>query len=61
MKKIKSPNEQRKVFNSINKFYDGRKNVIRFFDDFITTASEARDKAIKGAGTKTLTPKKMLQ
>ena len=61
MKKIKSPNEQRKVFNSINKFYNGRKKVINFFDDLITTAFEVRYKAIKGTGTKRLIPKKMLQ
>ena len=41
--------------------YKPRNNVIKFYDDYSSTASEAKHKATKGAGLKILTPKQMLQ
>ena len=41
--------------------YKPRNNVIKFYDDQSSTASEAKHKATKGAGLKILTPKQMLQ
>ena len=38
-----------------------KNNVIEFFDDYSSMASEAKLKATKGTGLKILTPKQMLQ
>ena len=41
--------------------YNGRDDVINFFDDYSTIASEAKYKAIKGERIKILTVKQMYQ
>ena len=41
--------------------YKARNNVIKFYDDYYSMVSEAKHKAAKGTGLKTLTPKQMLQ
>ena len=41
--------------------YNGRDDVINFFDDYSTIASEARYKAVKGERIKILTVKQMYQ
>ena len=38
-----------------------RKEAIKFFDDYCSVMSEAKNKATKGAWLKILTPKQMLQ
>ena len=38
-----------------------RNEAIKFFDDYSSMMSEAKDKAIKWTGLKILTPKQMLQ
>ena len=45
----------------IEMLYNGRDDVINFFDDYSTIASEARYKAIKGERIKILTVKQMYQ
>ena len=42
-------------------FYKARKEAIKFFDDYSSMVSEAKNKATKGTGLKILTPKQMLQ
>ena len=41
--------------------YKVRNNVIQFFDDYSSMASETKLKVTKGTGRKILTPKQMLQ
>ena len=41
--------------------YKGRKEAIKFFDDYSSMVSEAKNKTTKGTGLKILTPKQMLQ
>ena len=41
--------------------YKARNNVMKFYDDYSSMASEANYKATKGTGIEILTPKKMLQ
>ena len=41
--------------------YKARKEVVNFFDDYSSMASEAKTKATTGTGLKILTPKQMLQ
>ena len=41
--------------------YKARKEAIKFFDDYFSMMSEAKDKATKGTGFNMLTPKQMLQ
>ena len=41
--------------------YKARSKVIKFYDDYSSMASEAKNKATKGTGLKILTPKQMLQ
>ena len=41
--------------------YKARKEAIKFFDDYSSMVSEAKNKATKGTGLKILTPKQMLQ
>ena len=38
-----------------------RKEVIKFFDDYSSMVSEAKNRATQGTGLKILTPKEMLQ
>ena len=45
----------------IEMLYNGRDDVINFFDDYSTIASETRYKAIKGERIKILTVKQMYQ
>ena len=40
--------------------YKARNEAIKFFDDYSSVLSEAKSKAIKGAGLKILTPKQLL-
>ena len=42
-------------------FYKARKEVIKFFDDYFSMVSEAKNRATKGTGLKILTPRQMLQ
>ena len=41
--------------------YKARNEAIKFFDDYSSIVSEAKNKATKGAGLKLLTPKQKLQ
>ena len=41
--------------------YKARKEAIKFYDDYSLILSKAKNKATKGTGLKTLTPKQMLQ
>ena len=41
--------------------YKARSEAIKFYDDYSSMISEAKEKATKGAGLKILTPKQMLQ
>ena len=41
--------------------YKSREEAIKFFDDYSSIMSEAKNKATKGTGLKILTPKQMLQ
>ena len=41
--------------------YNARNEAIKFYDDYSLMVSEAKTKATKGTGFKTLTPKQMLQ
>ena len=59
-KKNKSK-EQRNTLYNIKMLYKARSNAIKFFDDYSPMVSEAKHKATKGKGLKTLTPKQMLQ
>ena len=40
--------------------YKSRKEAIKFYVDYSLIASETKNKATKGTGLKTLTPKQML-
>ena len=46
---------------SIERLYKARKEAIKSYDDYSLMMSEAKHKATKGTGLKTLTPKQMLQ
>ena len=41
--------------------YKARNEAIKFYDDYSSMVSEAKNKATKGTGFKILTPKPMLQ
>ena len=41
--------------------YKARNEAIKFYDDYSSMLSEAKNKATKGTGFKILTPKPMLQ
>ena len=41
--------------------YKARNEAIKFFDDYSSMMSEAKNKATKGRGLKILTPKQMFQ
>ena len=41
--------------------YKARKEAIKFFDDYSSVVSEAKLKATKGTGPKTLTPKQLFR
>ena len=41
--------------------YKSRNEAIKFYDDYSSMASEAKNKTTKGTGIKILTPKQMLQ
>ena len=41
--------------------YKARKKVMKFYDDYSSMVSEAKNKATKGTELKILTPKQMLQ
>ena len=53
--------EQKNTLYNMEMLYKARNNVIKFFDDYLSTISEATLKAAKGTGLKLLTPKKVLQ
>ena len=46
---------------NIKMIYKARSEAIKFYDDYSSMISEAKEKATKGAGLKILTPKQMLQ
>ena len=66
-KKIgKKTDEQKKVIDNLNKFYNSTEEVISFFRDYIEMLSDANYDAkhkneTKGTGIKILTSKQMLQ
>ena len=41
--------------------YKARNETIKFFDDYSSMVSEAKNRVNKGAGLKILTPKQLLQ
>ena len=47
--------------HNIEMFYKARNKPIKFYDDYSSMVSEAKNKATKGTGLKILTPKQMLQ
>ena len=54
--------EQKEVFNNINRFYNGREDVINIFREYIEMLSDANYNAKQGGeGLKILTPKQILQ
>ena len=46
---------------NIERLYKARNEAIKSYDDYSLMMSEAKHKATKGTGLKTLTPKQMLQ
>ena len=46
---------------NIKMIYKARSEAIKFYDDYSSMISEAKEKATKGTGLKILTPKQMLQ
>ena len=46
---------------NIERLYKARKEAIKSYDDYSLMMSEAKHKATKGTGLKTLTPKQMLR
>ena len=65
IKIVKKTIEQKEVINNLNKFYNSREEVIRFFKNYTEMLSDAnydaRQNEAKGTGLKLLTPKQMLQ
>ena len=61
----KKTDKQQEVINNLNKFYNGRQEVINFFSDCIEMLSDAnynaRQNETKGMELKILSPKQMLQ
>ena len=61
----KKTDEQRKVIDNLNKFYNSWEEVINFFRDYIEMLSDAnydaKQNETKGTGLKILTSKQMLQ
>ena len=53
--------KQKSALNNIEMIYKSRNDVIKFFDDYASMISEAKNKAAKGIGIKILTSKKILQ
>ena len=60
----KKTDEQRKVIDNLNKFYNSWEEVINFFRDYIEMLSDAnydaKQNETKGTGLKILTSKQML-
>ena len=52
---------KKKVWDSINKFYNAWKDIIDLLNDFTTIMPEAKHKVIKEEGIKILSPKQTLQ
>ena len=42
-------------------FYKTRNNAIKFYDDYSTMTSEAKNEQTKGKGLKILTPKQIIE
>ena len=57
----KRSQEQKNALYNIEMLYKARNEAIKFFDDYSSMVSEAKNKATKGTGLKVLTPKQMLQ
>ena len=57
----KSSKEHKNALYNIEMLYKARNEVIKFYDDYSSMVSEAKNKATKGTGLKILTPKQMLQ
>ena len=53
----KKSKEQRNTIYNTEVLYKARKEAIKFFDDYSSMMSEAKDKATKGTGFNMLTPK----
>ena len=56
--KLKEP---KNALCNIEMFYKGTNNVIKFFDDYSSMASEAKHEATKGTEFRILTPSQILQ
>ena len=52
---------KKNALHNIEMFYKARNEPIKFYDDYSSMVSEAKNKATKGTGLKILTPKQMLQ
>ena len=57
----KKSEEQKSEMNNIKAIYESRKKVIKLFDDYSRTISEAMYRTKHGEGLKILTSKQMLQ
>ena len=57
----KRSKEQKNALYSIEMLYKARNEAIKFYDDYSSMISEAKNKATKGTGLEILTPKQMLQ
>ena len=56
----KSKDQKNTLFN-VEMLYKARNEAIKFYDDYSLMMSEAKVKAVKGAGLKLLSPKQMLE
>ena len=52
---------QKNTLYNIEMLYKTRKKAIKFYDDYSSMMSEAKQNGTKGKGLKMLTPKEMLQ
>ena len=57
----KKSEDQKSEMNNIKAIYESRKKVIKLFDDYSRTISEAMYRTKHGEGLKILTSKQMLQ
>ena len=57
----KRSKEQKNPLYNIEMLYKARNEAIKFYDDYSSMVSEAKNKGTKGTGLKVVTPKQMLQ
>ena len=58
--KIYRSKEKETLYNTAM-FYKTRSNAIKFYDDYSTMTSEAKNEPAKGKGLKILTPKQIIE